>query len=327
MLQFFIRRIIAAIVTIFAISIVSFVIIQLPPGDFLTSYVANLAAMGERIPDEVIQNMRDSYGLGEPIYIQYFKWMRGVVKGDFGQSMEWGVPVNILIWDRLGLSIMVGLSSILFVWAVAIPIGVYSATHQYSPFDYLFTFLGFLGLAIPNFLLALVLMWVGFSVFGQNVGGLFSPEYQNAPWSAGKLLDLLNHLLIPMIIVGTAGTAGLLRTMRANMLDEINQPYVETARAKGLSEARLIWKYPVRVALNPFVSTVGYALPSLVGGVIITAVVLNLPTIGPLLLRSLLSQDMFLAGAIVLIISVLTVIGTLISDILLAVLDPRIRLE
>ncbi|MFC1959258.1 ABC transporter permease [Chloroflexota bacterium] len=327
MVRFLIRRSLIAVVTIFAISIVSFIIIQLPPGDFLTTYMANLSAMGERVPDELIVNMRETYGLGEPIYVQYFKWMRGVLKGDFGQSLEWGVPVNMLIWDRLGLTVLVGLSSILFVWVIAIPIGVYSATHQYSLFDYVFTFIGFLGLAIPNFLLALVLMWVGWSVFGQNVGGLYSPEYQTAPWSLAKFGDLLSHLLIPMIIVGTAGTAGLLRTMRANMLDEINQPYVETARAKGLSEMRLIWKYPVRVALNPFISTVGYALPSLVGGVIIVAVVLNLPTIGPLLLRALLSQDMFLAGAIVLLISVLTVIGTMISDILLAILDPRIRLE
>ena len=327
MLRFLIRRSLAAIATIFAISVVSFVIIQLPPGDFLTAYMANLAQMGESVSPEIIQSARENYGLGEPIYVQYFKWMRGVVKGDFGQSLEWGVPVNTLIWDRLGMSVMVGLSSILFVWVIAIPIGVFSATHQYSFFDYLWTFLGFLGLAIPGFLLALVLMWVAFSSFGANVGGLFSPEFQNAPWSIGKVLDLLGHLIIPMIIVGTEGTAGLLRTMRANMLDEISQPYVETARAKGLSERRLIWKYPVRVALNPFVSTVGYALPSLVGGVIIVAVVLNLPTIGPLLLRALLSQDMFLAGAIVLIISVLTVIGTFISDILLAALDPRIRLE
>lgn len=327
MVRFLIRRSIIALGTIFAISVVSFIIIQLPPGDFLTTYMANLSAMGERVPEELIANMRETYGLGEPIYVQYFKWMKGVLQGDFGQSLEWGVPVNTLIWDRLGLTVLVGLSSILFVWVIAIPIGVYSATHQYSFFDYFFTFVGFLGLAIPNFLLALVLMWVGWSVFGQNVGGLYSPEFQNAPWSFAKFWDLMEHLLIPMIIVGTAGTAGLLRTMRANMLDEINQPYVETARAKGLSEMRLVWKYPVRVALNPFVSTVGYALPSLVGGVIITAVVLNLPTIGPLLLRALLSQDMFLAGAIVLLISILTVIGTMISDILLAILDPRIRLE
>jgi peptide/nickel transport system permease protein len=327
MFQFIIRRSIIAIATLFAVSIVSFVIIQLPPGDFLTSYVANLAAQGERIPDEVIQNMRDTYGLGEPIYVQYAKWMRGVLQGDFGQSLEWGVPVNTLIWVRLGNTLMITASSILFVWSVAIPIGVFSATNQYSLFDYIFTFLGFLGLAIPNFMLALVIMWVAFSTFGADVGGLYSPEYQNAPWSLGKFIDLLSHIWIPMIVVGTAGTAGLIRTMRANMLDEISQPYVETARAKGLSERRLIWKYPVRVALNPFVSTVGYALPQLIGGVVITAVVLNLPTIGPLLLRALLSQDMFLAGAIVMLTSVLTVIGTLLSDILLALLDPRIRLE
>ncbi len=327
MFQFLVRRSLIALATIIAISIVSFIIIQLPPGDFLSSYIANLSAMGERVPPEQIAAIREAYGLGQPMYIQYLRWMEGVIQGDFGQSMEWGVPVSVLLWDRIGLTVIVGLSSVLFVWSVAIPIGVFSATHQYSFLDYLFTFLGLLGLAIPNFLLALVLMWVGFSVFGQNVGGLFSPEYSNAPWSLEKVLDFLNHLLIPMIIIGTAGTAGLLRTMRANMLDEINQPYVETARAKGLSERRLIWKYPVRVALNPFISTVGYALPDLVGGVLITAVVLNLPTIGPLLLRSLLSQDMFLAGAIMLIISILTVIGTLLSDILLAILDPRIRLE
>jgi peptide/nickel transport system permease protein len=327
MASFLIRRSIAALATVFVISIVSFIIIQLPPGDFLTTYMANLAATGERASPEVLVNMRETYGLGQPIYVQYFKWITGVIQGKFGQSMEWGVPVETLIWLRLRLTILVGLSSILFVWVLAIPVGVYSATHQYSPGDYLFTFLGFLGLAIPNFLFALVVMWVAWSAFGQNVGGLYSPQFQNAPWGLAKFVDLLKHLLIPMIVIGTAGTAGLIRTMRANMLDEINQAYVETARAKGLSEWRLIWKYPVRVALNPFVSTVGYALPSLIGGVVITAVVLNLPTIGPLLLRALLSQDMYLAGAIVLLISVLTVIGTLISDILLALLDPRIRLE
>lgn len=326
MIHFLIRRSAAALATIVVISIVSFIIIQLPPGDFLSSYVANLANMGEEVPEEQLAAMRERYGLDQPIYIQYLKWIGGVLQGDFGRSMEWGVPVSTLIWDRIGLSALVGLSSVLFVWTIAIPIGVYSATNQYSLFDYIFTFLGLLGLAIPNFLFALVLMWVAFSAFGQNVGGLYSPEFQNAPWSFAKFLDLLSHLIIPMIIVGTSGTAGLIRTMRANMLDEISQPYVETARAKGLRELRLIWKYPVRVALNPFISTVGYALPALVGAEIIVAVVLNLPTIGPLLLRSLLSQDMFMAGAIVMIISVLTVIGTMISDILLAVLDPRIRL-
>lgn len=327
MFQFIVRRIITAFATVFAISILSFVIIQLPPGDFLTSYIANLAAQGDAISDEQIQRLRDSYGLDQPMYVQYAKWIGGIVQGDFGRSLEWGVPVSDLIFDRLALSVLVGASSILFVWTIAIPIGVYSATNQYSMLDYVSTFFGFLGLAIPNFMLALVLMWIAFSSFGLDVGGLFSPEFKDAPWSFAKVLDLISHLWLPMLIVGTAGTAGLIRTMRANMLDEINRPYVETARAKGLSETRLIWKYPVRVALNPFVSTVGYALPSLIGAEIIVAVVLNLPTIGPILLRSLLSQDMFLAGAIVLLLSTLTVIGTLLSDVLLAVLDPRIRLE
>lgn len=327
MAQFIIRRLIYAVLTLWVISVMSFIIIQLPPGDFLTSYVASLAEMGTTVSSDQVQIMRESYGLDQPIYVQYFKWISGVIRGDFGRSMEWGVPVSELIWDRLGMSVLIGLCSILFVWSVAIPIGVFSATHQYSILDYISTFLGFLGLAIPDFLLALVLMWIAYSVFGQDVGGLFSPQFKDAPWSFDKVIDLIKHIWIPMIVVGTAGTAGLIRTMRANMLDEINQPYVETARAKGLSERHLIWKYPVRVALNPFVSTVGYALPSLIGGIVITAVVLNLPTIGPLLLRSLLSQDMFLAGAIVLILSSLTVIGTVLSDILLALLDPRIRFD
>lgn len=325
--QFIIRRLLYSLVTLWVISVMSFIIIQLPPGDFLTSYVASLAEMGTAVTNEQVQIMRETYGLDQPIYVQYFKWMSGVLRGDFGRSLEWQVPVADLIWDRMAMSVLIGAASILFVWSIAIPIGVFSATHQYSFMDYVSTFFGFLGLAIPDFLLALVLMWVAFSSFGQDVGGLFSPEFKDAPWSFDKFIDLIKHIWIPMIVVGTAGTAGLIRTMRANMLDEINQPYVETARAKGLSEGRLIWKYPVRVALNPFVSTVGYALPSLIGGIVITAVVLNLPTIGPLLLRSLVSQDMFLAGAIVLLLSSLTVIGTLLSDILLAILDPRIRLD
>jgi peptide/nickel transport system permease protein len=305
----------------------SFIIIQLPPGDFLTSYIANLAQQGDTVSEQQVQIMRETYGLDKPVYIQYLKWIRGAIVGDFGRSLEWGVPVSDLIWARLGMSILIGGAAVLFVWSIAIPIGVFSATHQYSIPDYIATFFGFLGLAIPDFMLALILMWIAFSTFGQDVGGLFSPEYQNAPWSFARLWDLMKHLWIPMIVVGTSGTAGLIRTMRANMLDELNQPYVETARAKGLSEMQLIWKYPVRVALNPFVSTVGYALPQLIGGIVIVAVVLNLPTVGPLLLRALLSQDMFLAGAIVLLLSVLTVIGTLLSDILLAILDPRIRLD
>ncbi len=325
MLAFIIRRILTAIPTIFIISVVSFVLIQLPPGDFLTSYAATLAEQGDSVSEEQLQALRDTYGLGQPIYVQYWKWISGVVRGDLGFSLEWGMPVEKLIWEFLGMTVVVALSSFIFIWIVAIPIGIYSATHQYSPLDYIATFFGFLGLAIPNFMLALVLMWLGFSWFGADVGGLFSSEYKNAPWSVAKLWDLMKHLWIPALVIGTAGTAGLIRTMRANMLDELNQPYVETARTKGLSERRVIWKYPVRVALNPFVSTIGFYLPAIINGSIITAVVLNLPTVGPLLLRSLLSQDMYLAGAIILFVSILTVIGTLLSDILLAWLDPRIR--
>jgi peptide/nickel transport system permease protein len=328
MLNFIIRRILYAIPTLFVVSIMSFIIIQLPPGDFLTSYSMTLASQGDTISEEQLELLRERYGLDQPVYVQYYKWMKGILlEGDFGQSLEWQMPVKNLIWDRIALSLVVSLSSLLFVWSLAIPIGIYSATKQYSLFDYIATFFGFLGFATPNFMLALVLMWIGFSVFGQDVGGLFSPEYRNAPWNMAKLTDMLRHLWIPMVVLGTAGTAALIRIMRANMLDEINQQYVETARAKGLSENRLTWKYPVRVALNPFVSKAGFSLPELISGETITAVVLSLPTVGPLLLRSLLSQDMYMAGALIMLVSVLTIIGTLLSDILLAWLDPRIRYE
>jgi peptide/nickel transport system permease protein len=327
MVQFILRRILMAIPTLFVISIVSFGLIQLPPGDFLTSYAATLSQQGDTIPPEQLEALREAYGLGQPLYVQYFKWIRGIFRGDFGRSLEWGMPVQDLIWERLALTVVLSGATFLFVWTLAIPVGIYSATHQYSIPDYIFTFFGFLGLGIPNFMLALVLMWVGFAYFGQEVGGLFSPDYKNAPWDLARVWDMIKHLWIPMVVLGTAGTAGLIRTMRANTLDEINQPYVETARAKGLTEQRAIWKYPVRVALNPFVSTAGWALPELVSGATIVAVVLSLPTVGPLLLRALLSQDMYLAGAIILLISALTIVGTLISDILLAWLDPRIRFE
>lgn len=316
-----------AIPTMFVISIVSFALIQLPPGDFLTSYAATLSQQGDTIPPEQLEALREAYGLGQPMYVQYFKWIRGIFRGDFGRSLEWGMPVQDLIWERLALTVVLSAATFIFIWTLAIPIGIYSATHQYSILDYIFTFFGFLGLGIPNFMLALVLMWMGFAYFGQEVGGLFSPEYKNAPWDLARVWDMIKHLWIPMVVLGTAGTAGLIRTMRANTLDEINQPYVETGRAKGLTERRVIWKYPVRVALNPFISTAGWALPELVSGATIVAVVLSLPTVGPLLLRALLSQDMYLAGAIILLISVLTIIGTFISDILLAWLDPRIRYE
>lgn len=327
MLQYILRRILWAIPTLIFISIVSFIIIELPPGDYVTSYLASLAATGEYMDSEVAEELRIRWGLDKPLHVRYLKWMWGVLHGDFGYSLEWKMPVDRLIWERLTLTFVLSLSTLLFTWLVAIPIGVYSATHQYSLFDYVFTLFGFLGRGIPNFLLALVLMWIGFAFFGMDVGGLFSPEFLNAPWSLAKVWDMLKHLWIPMIVIGTSGTARLIRIMRANLLDELHKPYVTTARAKGLPENRLLWKYPVRVALNPFVSTVGWALPGLVSGTTITAIVLSLQTTGPLLYRALISQDMQLAGSFIMLLSTLTVIGTLISDVLLAWLDPRIRYE
>ncbi|MBI1294580.1 ABC transporter permease subunit [bacterium] len=326
MLQFIIRRVFYMIPTLFAISIVSFIIIQLPPGDYLTSLVATMAATGETVDRAQLVALEQRYGLGQPVYVQYWKWISGILlRGDFGQSFEWNQPVNSLIWGRLALTFILSLTTLLFTWIVAFPIGIYSAVRQYSAGDYLFTVIGYVGLAIPNFLLALVLMYIAFKYFNQSVGGLFSPEYVDAPWSFGKVMDMFAHLWIPVVIIGTAGTAGLIRIMRANLLDELHKPYVVTARAKGMSERRLLLKYPVRVALNPFVSTVGWTLPVLVSGAAIVSIVLSLPTTGPLLLRALMSQDMYLAGSFIMLLSTLTVIGTLISDILLAWLDPRIR--
>ena len=328
MIQFILRRIVLMIPTLFAISIVAFIIIQLPPGDFLTSYMANLSASGEIVEQDVIEALNQRYGLDQPIYVQYFKWISNIIlRGDFGHSFDWNTPVENLIWDRLSLTLLISVSTLIFTWVIAFPIGIYSAVKQYSLGDYIATFFGFIGLAIPNFLLALILMYIAFKYFNQSVGGLFSPDYVDAPWSMAKVLDLLAHLWIPMIILGTAGAAGLIRIMRANLLDELRKPYVRTARAKGLPEWKVILKYPVRVALNPFISTVGWLLPSLVSGSIIVAVVLSLPTTGPLLLRALTSQDMFLAGSFILMLSLLTLIGTLVSDVLLAWLDPRIRFD
>lgn len=326
MLKYIGWRILMMIPTIFVISIVSFIVIQLPPGDFLTSYVAGITARGESIDEATIQALRNSYGLGQPMYVQYIKWISGALRGDFGQSFTWRVSVSSLIWDRVWLTILVSFVTLMFTWIVAFPIGVYSAVRQYSILDYIFTFIGFLGVAIPGFLLALVLMVFAFSQFNMSVGGLFSPGFEDAPWSWEKFVDLLKHLWIPVIVLGLSGTASLIRIMRANLLDELNKPYVVTARAKGQSEFKLLMRYPVRAALNPFVSTLGWTLPQLVSGSTIVAVVLNLPLTGPMMLQALVSQDMYLAGSFILILSVLTVIGTLISDILLAWLDPRIRL-
>jgi len=327
MLGYIARRVLAMIPTVIAISILSFVIIQLPPGDFLTSYVAGLEAQGERIEPEVIAALKQRYGLGQPIHIQYIKWVWGVLHGDFGQSFRWGAPVSKLIWGRLGLTVLVSFTTLIITWLIAFPVGIYSAVKQYSVGDYVFTIIGFLGVAIPDFLIALVLMVLTYVYLGQSVGGLFSPEYVDAPWTWARVVDLLNHMWIPLIVLGTGGTASLIRVMRANLLDEIEKPYVITARAKGQREFILLMRYPVRAALNPFVSTVGWTLASLVSGSTIVAVVLNLPMVGPLMLSALISQDMYLAGSFILMLSILTVIGTLLSDILLAWLDPRIRLS
>jgi peptide/nickel transport system permease protein len=326
-LQFIAKRILSTLLTLLAVAITSFILIQLPPGDFLTSYIAQLESSGTQMDEAEIASLRQRYGLDDPVYVQFAKWFGNVLQGDFGVSFQFNRPVSDLIWDRLGYTFIISFSTLMFTWIVALPIGVYSATHQYSFGDYFATLVGFIGRGIPDFMLALILMWIGLTVFGVSAGGLFSLEYRNAPWSWAKLADFISHLWVPIIILGTSNTAGLIRIMRNNLLDELHKPYVETARSKGLSEYRLLWKYPVRLALNPFVSTVGWSLPTLISGDTIVAVVLGLPTTGPLLLSSLLSQDMYLAGSFVLILSTFTVIGTFVSDILLAMLDPRIRFD
>ena len=284
--------------------------------------------MGDNIEQEAIDSLRERYGLGQPIHVQYFKWISGIIlRGDWGQSMEWQRPVKELIWERLGLTVILSLFALMVSWFVAIPVGVYSATHQYSIPDYIMSIISFIGVGVPGFLLALIFMYFAQTQLGLNVGGLFSQQYIDAPWSVDRVVDLAKHLWIPVVILAIEGTAGSIRTTRANLLDELNKPYVELARAKGLSEMQLIWKYPVRVALNPFFSTVGWSLASLISGATLLSVVLSLQTTGPMQLRALMSQDMYLAGSFLLLLSLLTIIGTLISDILLAVVDPRIRLE
>ncbi len=327
MLEFISRRLTLFFPMLFVMSVVSFGIIQAPPGDFLTDYVARLQAQGELVDQGEIEALKRRYGLDQPIYVQYGKWMWGILRWDLGLSIEWQRPIAELINERLAMTLVLGTFTILFTWTLALPIGILSAVKRYSFFDYFATFFSYLGVGTPNFLLALVLMWLAFSYFGLKLTGLFSPEYVMAPWSLGKVVDMLKHMWIPMLILGTAGTARFTRIVRANLLDELNKPYVETARAKGLTERKLVLKYPSRIALNPFISTAGWALPELFSGSLIVATVMSLPTVGPLLLRALLSQDMYLAGSIVLILAALTMIGTLLSDILLALADPRIRME
>lgn len=327
MLQYIIKRLLLLPFLLFIFSVIAFALIQAPPGDFVTSYIAELAAGGSAVEQAQIDALREQYGLDQPMTVQYVKWISRILQGDLGVSLDWKKPNAELIGERLALTLLLGLFTFIFTWAVAIPIGIYSATHQYSALDYFFTIFNYFGIATPTFMTALVVMWLAFKYFGVSVTGLFSPEYIDAPWSWAKFMDLLSHIWFPMVILGLDGTARLARVMRANLLDELKKPYMEMARAKGMSEWRLVMKYPVRLALNPLISTIGWYLPLLFSGSVIVATVLNLPTIGPLLLRALITQDMFLAGIIILIYCGLAIIGTLISDILLAWIDPRIRME
>ena len=325
LLQYILRRIAYMLLILVAVSIVSFIIIQLPPGDYLTTYILTLKEAGHEVDEAQIAALEKRYGLDKPPVMQYLWWVWNMLHGDFGRSFEWNLPVLDLVMERLPLTVILSLSTLLFTYAVAIPIGIYSATHQYSIGDFMATVFGFIGLAVPNFLFALILMWVLYSAFGLSIGGLFSQEYLQAEWSWAKFVDLLKHLPVPLLVIGMAGTAGLIRVLRGSLLDELRKQYVVTARAKGVSEGKLLFKYPVRIALNPLISSVGWALPAIVSGSTIASIVLNLPTTGPLLFRALVSQDMYLAGSSVMFLTFLTIIGILISDILLALLDPRIR--
>lgn len=327
MVMFLTRRLILAAFTCVMISILTFIIIRLPPGDFVDAYIANLAASGSTVSADEATALRREYGLDRSVIVQYGLWISRVVRGDFGVSMMWRRPVTEVIGDRLWLTMVVSFSALFLTWMIALPIGIYSAVRQYSVGDYIATMLGFIGLAIPNFLLALILMYAGFRYFGLAIGGLFSAEYAEAPWSWAKAWDLAKHVPLPACVLALAGTAQLIRIMRANLLDELRKPYVVTARAKGISERRLLLKYPVRAALNPFASAIAYLFPYLVSGSIVVSLVLGLPTVGPLLLQALVAQDMYLAGSIVLLLGILTVIGTLVSDLLLMWIEPRIRLQ
>ncbi|NLV74047.1 MAG: ABC transporter permease [Chloroflexi bacterium] len=326
MVKYILRRVLFIIPLLFAISIVIFVIIQLPPGDYLTTYITQLETSGITVSEDVAAALKRQYGLDQPIYTQYFIWMKNIItRGDFGRSFGWNKPVSEILAERIPLTAVVSLLTTAFVYLVSIPIGIYSATHKYSFLDYLATFFGFFGLSVPGFLLALVLMWLMYANFGIQVSGLFSSEFVAAPWSMARVLDMLKRLWFPLLIIGMSGTAGLIRVLRGNLLDELKKQYVITARAKGLPERKVIMRYPVRIALNPVISTIGWILPGIIGGETLTSIVLNLQTTGPVLLQAVKTQDMYLAGAITLIMSALTIIGTLIADILLVYLDPRIR--
>lgn len=327
MLRYIVQRLLLLPVLALLFSIIVFWLVQAPPGNFLTSYIATLASSGSSMDQAQVDALQQQWGLDQPIHVQYLRWMDGLLHGNLGYSLEYQRPNTELIADRLTLTVLLALFAFVITWLIAIPAGIYSATHQNSLLDYGFTLFNYVGVAIPNFLLALVLMWIAFSSFGLSVTGLFSPQYVQAPWSWGRFTDLCKHIWLPAVVLGIAGTARLTRVMRANLLDELNKQYVVTARAKGLSEWRLVLKYPVRLAFNPLISTIGWYLPQLFSGSLIVATVMNLPNVGPLLLRALTQQDMYLAGSILLIYCLLTIFGTLLSDILLALVDPRIRME
>ena len=313
------------IVTLWVISIISFVVIQLPPGDYLTTLAINLEESGYPVEEAMLERYRIRFGLDKTLFQQYVIWITNFVQGDMGYSFEWKANVNTLIWERLLLTIALSTSSLILTWMISLPIGVYSALKQHTVGDYVFTIIGLAGVSVPGFMLALVLMYLAFDKLGADVGGLFSPQYADAPWNLGKMLDLLKHIWLPAFILASAGTAGLIRTLRANLLDELKKPYMITARSKGIVYRKVVMKYPLRIALNPFISSFAYILPALISGSTIISVVLNLPTTGPLLLGALQTQDMYLAGSFIMLLSVLTVIGTFFSDLLLAAIDPRVR--
>jgi peptide/nickel transport system permease protein len=327
LLRYVIHRLFVMVPTLLLISLVTFLIIRLPPGDYLSAHLAELVAQGEAANLQRIHYLREAFGLDRPWYVQYVHWVWGLLHGDLGFSFEYDRPVSEIVGDRLFLSFVVSFATIIFTWVVAFPIGVYSATHKYTIGDHTLTFIGFLGLATPNFLLALVLLYVANVYFGTSIGGLMDPRYLDQPMSWGKFVSVLEHLWIPVVVIGTSGTAGMIRRLRANLLDELQKPYVVTAKAKGLPPFRALCKYPLRMALNPFIADIGNLLPQIISGAAIVSIVLSLPTTGPMLLRALQTQDMYLAGSFLMLLALLTVIGVLLSDLALAALDPRIRLE
>lgn len=326
MLSYIVRRILTLIPIILLISFVSFVIIELPPGDFVTARIAQMRASGLEVDENEVARLTSQYGLDQPFLTRYFRWMQGILlHGDFGYSFQWNQPVNEILAERVPATMMIAILSLLVSWVISIPIGILSAVKQYSAIDYIGTFISFIGLATPGFLIALIGAYFILNNFNFSPLGLYSQDFADAPWSVAKFLDLLKHLILPLLVVGLTSTGVTIRVIRANLLDELKKQYVVTARAKGLKERDLLMKYPVRMAMNPLISTVGFVLPALVGGEVLVSIVLSLQTTGPVLLRAVQAQDMYLAGGIVLILSVLTVIGTTLSDIALAAMDPRIR--